>query len=204
MLTLYQAKPAFQARLRSLVNRLADWGVTPNSVTIAAIALSGLGGLAIALFPTASWPLLGLPPVLLGRMALNAIDGMLAREHGLTSPLGAVLNELGDVLSDIALYLPFALIPGISTPAVVGVVMLAMLTEFAGVLGQAIARRRAYDGPMGKSDRALVFATVALLLGLGLTPGNWLTGVWMGVAGLLLWTIANRLRTTLKEVSQCN
>jgi CDP-diacylglycerol--glycerol-3-phosphate 3-phosphatidyltransferase len=35
-------------------------------------------------------------------MALNAIDGMLAREHDMQSPLGAMLNELGDVLSDVA------------------------------------------------------------------------------------------------------
>jgi CDP-diacylglycerol--glycerol-3-phosphate 3-phosphatidyltransferase len=42
-------------------------------------------------------------------MALNAIDGMLAREHGQASRLGAVLNELGDVVADAGLYLPLAL-----------------------------------------------------------------------------------------------
>jgi CDP-diacylglycerol--glycerol-3-phosphate 3-phosphatidyltransferase len=39
-------------------------------------------------------------------MALNAIDGMLAKEFALKSRLGAMLNELGDVFSDAALYLP--------------------------------------------------------------------------------------------------
>ena len=53
-----------------------------------------------------------LPPVLLARMALNAVDGMLAREHAMQSALGAILNELGDVLSDTALYLPLAAAPG--------------------------------------------------------------------------------------------
>jgi len=36
-------------------------------------------------------------------MALNAIDGMLAREHHMQSKLGAILNELGDVVSDTVL-----------------------------------------------------------------------------------------------------
>ena len=37
-------------------------------------------------------------------MAFNAIDGMLAREFGQKSRLGAYLNELTDVVSDAALY----------------------------------------------------------------------------------------------------
>lgn len=41
------------------------------------------------------------------RMALNALDGMLARECNQQTRLGAILNETGDVISDIALYLPF-------------------------------------------------------------------------------------------------
>ena len=61
----------------------------------------------------AAWALLLLPPVLFVRMALNAIDGMLAREFAQKSALGAVLNELGDVVSDTALYLPFATIAGV-------------------------------------------------------------------------------------------
>ena len=44
-------------------------------------------------------------------MAFNAIDGMLAREFGQKSRLGAYLNELTDVVSDAALYLPFAWLP---------------------------------------------------------------------------------------------
>ena len=43
-------------------------------------------------------------------MALNAIDGMLAREFGQKSALGGYLNEIGDVVSDAALYAPFALV----------------------------------------------------------------------------------------------
>ena len=43
-------------------------------------------------------------------MALNAIDGMLAREFNQKSRLGGYLNEITDVVSDAALYLPFAFV----------------------------------------------------------------------------------------------
>ena len=43
-------------------------------------------------------------------MALNAIDGMLAREFIKKSRLGGYLNEITDVVSDAALYLPFAFV----------------------------------------------------------------------------------------------
>ena len=68
-------------------------------------------------------------------MALNAIDGMMAREHGMKSAAGAVLNELGDVISDAALYLPFALVAGVNAPLVVLVVTAAIIGEMAVLLG---------------------------------------------------------------------
>ena len=52
-----------------------------------------------------------LPIVLFIRMALNALDGMLARECNQQTRFGAILNETGDVISDIALYLPFLFLP---------------------------------------------------------------------------------------------
>uniref|UniRef100_B8HUF7 CDP-alcohol phosphatidyltransferase n=1 Tax=Cyanothece sp. (strain PCC 7425 / ATCC 29141) TaxID=395961 RepID=B8HUF7_CYAP4 len=194
--TIYNLKPAFQNLLRPLVNRLAAWGVRPNTITGAAIVLSILtGGLLFVaqIVPQQlGWVFLLLPPVLFIRMGLNAIDGMLAREHNLQTSLGGILNELGDVISDAALYLPFALFPQ-SAYLIVPLVILAILTEMAGVLAVTTGSKRRYDGPMGKSDRAVVFAIVSLLLGCGLTPGLWLPVVWVLVILLLLWTIINRV-----------
>jgi CDP-diacylglycerol---glycerol-3-phosphate 3-phosphatidyltransferase len=212
MLTLYQCKPAFQNWLRPVVNRLATWQVSPNQVTISAILLSGATGLAItqsvnfmnAGFPKTQWALLGLPVALLGRMALNAIDGMLAREHDKSTSLGCILNEIGDVISDSALYLPFSLIPGISAPWIIGIVILASITEMVGILGLAIAKKRSNAGPMGKSDRALVFGLLGLILGLGFKATYWLTGVWIVVIILQLLTIFNRIHSTLQEAESCH
>jgi CDP-diacylglycerol--glycerol-3-phosphate 3-phosphatidyltransferase len=134
-------------------------------------------------------------------MALNAIDGMLAREHAMQTPLGAVLNELGDVVSDAVLYLPFAFIPGINAVLVVILVVLAMVSEMAGVVAVQIGAPRRYDGPLGKSDRALLFGLIALILGLGFRPYV-LFNLALAVALMLsLVTIKNRVQHALQEVS---
>src|SRR5687767_13516873 len=98
MPSIYDLKPRFQALLSQLVKLLATAGVTANHVTVAAMVVSFIVGGTIALFPDDKWPLLLMPPALFARMALNAIDGMLAREHAMKSALGGFLNELGDVL----------------------------------------------------------------------------------------------------------
>lgn len=200
MPSIYELKPRFQALLRPLVRLLAARGVTANNVTITAVILSFIVGAAVAMVPEKKWPLLLLPLALFLRMALNAIDGMLAREQGMKSPLGAILNELGDVFSDTVLYLPLALVPGISSFWVVLVTVLAIVSEMAGVVAVQIGAQRRYDGPMGKSDRAFVFGLLGLLFGLGVEPARWSDGVMMATVVLLVLTIVNRARRALAEV----
>lgn len=199
MATIYQLKPAFQSLLRPIVRGLARAGVTANQVTIAALLLSVATGTAIALYPEARWTLIALGPVLFIRMALNAIDGMLAREHGMKSKLGTILNELGDVVADAALYLPLALVPGFSAPLVVAVVLLAVVSEMAGVVAVQIGASRRYDGPSGKSDRAFAFGALGLLVGLGVPAGWWIAAVLGVMVLLLVFTILNRARNALRE-----
>jgi CDP-diacylglycerol--glycerol-3-phosphate 3-phosphatidyltransferase len=202
MPSIYQLKTHFQSILRPLVAGLASKGVTANQVTFAAIALSAIGGLFILAAPERRWPWLLLPFLLSMRMALNAIDGMLAREHNMKSKLGAILNELGDVISDTLLYLPFALVRGISDWIVVVVCLLAVISEMTGLIGIQIGASRRYDGPMGKSDRAFVFGAAGLLLGLGITAGGWLNIIFLIVTLLLVLTIYNRARGALMEAKE--
>ncbi len=199
MASVYDLKPRFQALLRPLVDSLARRGVTANQVTIAAVLLSFIGGGLIAWRPFEAWPLLLLPLILLARMGLNAIDGMLAREHGQQSKLGALLNELGDVMSDAALYLPLAWVPMVYVPLIEGIVVLAVVSEMAGVVAVQIGAKRQYQGPMGKSDRALWFGALGLALGLGVEAGNWINWGLGVMLALLIVTIVNRARGALKE-----
>lgn len=198
-MTLYALKPRFQALLRPMVGGLASSGVTANQVTLAA----ALGSIAVAAVIAARIDrpalFLLLPVWLFLRMALNAVDGMLAREFGQKSPLGAYLNEIGDVVSDAALYAPFALVAPFAPPMAMLVVALAILSEFAGVLGPAIGASRRYDGPLGKSDRALVFGALGLWIGLGLDVPDWLSWLMPLLALLLAATTINRIRAALAE-----
>jgi CDP-diacylglycerol--glycerol-3-phosphate 3-phosphatidyltransferase len=201
MPSIYDLKPAFQNLLRPLVRGLANAGVTANQVTLAAMLLSFATGAVIALRPEQTGLLLLLPGVMFLRMALNAVDGMLAREHNQKSRLGAVLNELCDVLSDAALYLSLAWVVGFNPALIVGIVLLATVSEMTGVLMQTLGASRRYDGPMGKSDRAFIFGALGLAVGLGVPTGLWLTGVLAVVSALLALTIVNRAKQGLAEGS---
>ncbi|HEX2854027.1 MAG TPA: CDP-alcohol phosphatidyltransferase family protein [Opitutaceae bacterium] len=199
MASIYDIKPAFQNLLRPLTGALARAGVTANQVTVAAAVLSCAVGACVQFSPFESWPLLVMPGFLFVRMALNAIDGMLAREHAMKSKLGAILNEVGDVISDTALYLPLAAVPGFYAPLVVIAVVLAVISELTGIVGVQIGASRRYDGPMGKSDRAFAFGLLALLVGVGLISDTAILSLQLLVVVLLVATIVNRGRRALAE-----
>lgn len=198
MLSLYRIKPRFQALLRPAVGALHRWGVTANQVTLLACAVSVALGLTLYALGAPRAALALVPAWMLLRMALNAIDGMLAREFGQTSRLGALLNELTDVVSDAALYLPLALVAPFSPFWVAVFVVLAGLSEFAGALGPTIGASRRYDGPMGKSDRAFVVGAIALWAALVPLPA---AAAWImpALAALTALTVVNRMRRALAE-----
>src|SRR2546427_1444362 len=164
-MTFYALKPRFQDLLRPLVAPLPRIGVTANMVTIVAAFGSVLVGGLAAWRADSRRVFLIVPVWFLARMALNAIDGMLAREFHQKSVLGGYLNEIGDVVSDAALYAPFALVAPFDMLSIGVMIVLSIMTEFAGVLGETIGATRRYDGPMGKSDRAVVFGALGLWVG---------------------------------------
>ncbi|WP_202404995.1 CDP-alcohol phosphatidyltransferase family protein [Shimazuella alba] len=200
MISIYELKPKFQNLLRPLVQKLAKIGVTANQVTIFAMLLSIATGLIVFAFSSNPLILVIVPIVLFFRMALNAIDGMLAREHNMKSSLGNFLNELGDVISDTALYLPFAYLAGILEPLMLAVIFLAILSEMTGVMGVVIGASRRYDGPMGKSDRAFVFGVLAIILACGVSAGMWTSILLVVLILLMVLNIIFRITRALKEV----
>lgn len=201
MTSIYQLKPRFQALLRPLVRRLAAAGVTANAVTLLAMLLSCALGAGLLLAADSRLFLL-LPVWMFLRMALNAMDGMLAREFGQKSPLGAYLNELTDVVSDAALYLPFVAVAPFGWASVGAVIFLATLSEMTGALGPMIGAERQYDGPMGKSDRAFVFGGLGLWLGLAGALPAWILWLMPAIAALIALNIVNRTRSALAQISK--
>lgn len=169
MISVYDLKPKFQAFLRPLCGSLVKLGVRANHVTLFAMFASIAYGVWMLIEHSNSYlALLLLPLFLFFRMALNAIDGMMAREFDQKSDLGFYLNEIGDIISDIFLYAPFLLYLSTTTIWVgllqILVVIMIPIVEFSGLLSIGLGKVRRYDGPFGKSDRAVIFSIFGYLL----------------------------------------
>ena len=194
MATIYQLKPRFQAFLRPLVRRCAAAGVTANGVTLIAMGISTALGAGLLAAGEQRTLFLLLPLWMFLRMAFNAVDGMLAREFGQKSALGAYLNELSDVVSDAALYLPFVLVAPFGWASVGAVIFLSALSEMAGALGPMVGAERRYDGPMGKSDRAFVFGALGLWVSFVPELPAWSWWLMPAMVAAMILNTINRVR----------
>jgi CDP-diacylglycerol---glycerol-3-phosphate 3-phosphatidyltransferase len=197
MISVYQIKPKFQQLLRPLMRAMRQAGLTPNHITWMAIVLSAGCGVFIYLHPgqSALWLV---PVVLFVRMALNALDGMMAREYQLQSRAGEVLNELGDVVSDLALYAPLLWVFGADAIMFSVFLFLSVINEMAGLLGKAVSGTRRYEGPMGKSDRALLVGLWCFVLLFWPEGKAYSTYVFIGASALLLLSTFVRIRKTIQ------
>lgn len=200
MLNLYQIKPQFQAALRPTAQKLAARGVTANQITLLAAGVSILIGGFLTIFATSAWLFWLLPIWLFVRMALNALDGMLAREFMQESALGGYLNEVGDIVADAALYLPFAFVLGGFQMGLF--IWLAALTEVFGLLGKVHGfNGRRYDGFMGKPERAALFGILAIWYALAGSLNAWASLlVWLAIIAMCV-TCWLRLQNGLRASS---
>ena len=197
MISVYKLKPKFQQLLHPLLVWLHRRGVTANEITVVAIVFSF--GIGVLFWEASAVPLffLALPIGLLVRMILNALDGMMAREFGQTSRLGEVLNEVGDVVSDVFIFFPLLKYHSESLYWVVAFIVLSVLNEFAGVMGKVLGGQRRYEGPMGKSDRALLMGIYGLLAYFGVEIQAYSQVVFAIVIALLLLSTFTRLKKGL-------
>ena len=172
-------------------------GVTANEITIVAIVFSL--GIGVLFWEASQVPLffLALPVGLLIRMILNALDGMMAREFGQSSRLGEMLNELGDVVSDVFIFFPLLKYHPESLYLVVAFIVLSILNEFAGVMGKVLGGERRYEGPMGKSDRALLVGIYGLLAYFGVGIAAYSRVIFAIVIALLFLSTFIRLKKGL-------
>jgi CDP-diacylglycerol--glycerol-3-phosphate 3-phosphatidyltransferase len=201
MASVYSLKPRFQNLLRPLAGQLVSGAATANQITVFACVVSVGTGALLSWHRTPRTWFLALPVWLFVRMALNALDGLMAREFHQQTRLGAYLNELADVVSDGFLILPFARVPGIGLSSTGVMIFLTLISEMAGVLGLAIGGGRRYDGPMGKSDRAVFFGGLALWVGMGNAIPSQALALIPGIISILITlTIYNRVRGGLVEV----
>ena len=199
MISLYKIKPRFQQLLKPLLHLFHRIGFTANSITWMAIALSLILGVLFWIYPN-GYMLWIIPIGLLIRMALNALDGMMAKTYNMTSVSGEILNELGDVLSDAVLYFPLVKLTGVDYRWVLLFIFLSMLNEFIGVLTKAATGTRRYDGPMGKSDRALVISLTCLLFFFLPQVSTAFNYIFAGMSSLLILSSVIRIKNGLSHI----
>lgn len=163
---LYAIKPWFVARLRRVEDALVARRVRPDTVTYAGLAAAVAAGATIAAGGLLDAPLvwLAVPPLLVLRLACNALDGAVARRTGAARAFGAVVNEVCDRAGDAAVIAPTAFVAGAGVAF--GATAAAFAVSATGVLSQAVTGRRDTGGPMGKADRmaAVAIAAVAATL----------------------------------------
>ncbi|MBS0629617.1 MAG: CDP-alcohol phosphatidyltransferase family protein [Verrucomicrobia bacterium] len=192
MSSIYLINPKFQRLLQPTISFLYKSKVTPNQVTIFTTLFSITFGLYFIYAGKESWWMM--PIVLLVRIALNAIDGMMAKQYQIQSLLGAYLTEMGDMISDFFLYLPFAF----EFPWIMAIMLLlSLMSEVAGVLAHTFHAERRYDGPMGKSDRAFCLGSLGFLMSFDLISPLWATIIFTLISCLLCLTIFFRVRNAI-------
>ncbi|MCS4303360.1 CDP-alcohol phosphatidyltransferase family protein [Chryseobacterium sp. BIGb0232] len=199
MISVYKLKPKFQQLLTPVLLFLNKNKITANQITISSILLSAIIGVLFWNADSSKWLFLSLPIGLLLRMALNALDGMMARRFNQTSKLGEVLNEVGDIVSDVIIFFPLLKFQPESIYLIVIFIVLSVINEFAGLIGKIVGKERRYDGPMGKSDRALILGLYGLLVFFGVSitaVSNYIIEI---IIILLLISTYARLKKSLNE-----
>lgn len=195
MISVYKLKPRFQQLLTPVLLFLHKNRITANQITISSVLLSVVIGILFWNADSSKWFFLSLPIGLLIRMALNALDGMMARKFSQTSKLGEVLNEVGDIVSDVIIFFPLIKFQPESLYLIIVFIVLSVINEFAGLIGKVVGKERRYDGPMGKSDRALILGLYGLLVFFDVD----ISGVSVYIFGIIITLLIISTYTRLKK-----
>lgn len=198
MISIYNLKPKFQEALKPILNFLNKLGITANQITISSILLSLFIGVAFWFGDTKNILFLVLPLGLFLRMALNALDGMMARIYNQQSKKGELLNEFGDIISDLFIFFPLIKYEYEILYLVVAFICLSIVNEFVGLLGKVVSNERRYEGPMGKSDRALILGVYGILSYFSINFNKYSIYIFSVITLLLILSTMIRIKKSLK------
>lgn len=146
---------------RSLAAWLAARGVAPNTVSVASVVFAVLAGLSLWLSlgdhgETRGLLLVAAAASIQLRLLCNLLDGLIAVEGGLGSPVGEIYNDLPDRFADAVIFIGAGLalraLPYGMTLGWLAAVA-ALLTAYVRVLGGAVGLPQDFRGPMAKQHR---------------------------------------------------
>jgi len=195
---LYRVKPAVLRGFGPLLDRLERRGVSPDVLTLAAVPVAAIAGLAVFVSPAAPLVLLAVPTAGVIRLVLNLLDGALARRTGAVHPRGEFYNELGDRLGDILMLAPVAFVPGAHAPTVLLGVTVGVLASYAAVATKAAGGTRTYRGVLSKPGRLALLSITAIVVIL-VGPAAWAPFGPLLLVGTTL-TLVERIVLALREL----
>jgi phosphatidylglycerophosphate synthase len=191
------------ALARGAVALLLKTGITPNQISLASIAVSALGAVALLSAPLRPWLFLVAALCVQLRLLCNLLDGMVAVEGGRGTPAGGLYNEIPDRLADSLFLVAWGYACGLDWLGWLAA-LAAACTAYIRVLGGALGLPQDFRGPMAKQHRMALLTAVCMI---GAAEAWWnstgtslIGGLVVAAAGSLLtcWTrtraIAVRLR----------
>ncbi len=188
-MTLDRLRPTFDRLLEPWVAGFDRLGLSPDGVSALAFLVAVAAGGCFVLGPTASaWYVAG--AVLVGlNGTLDVVDGALARRQGVDSDAGDLLDHVLDRYADVAVVAGLA--AGIEAyalgfAAVTGV----LLTSYLGTQVEAVGLDREYGGLLGRADRLVLVAVVAVATAAVDAVDAGATVYGLGPVGWLLVTFA--------------
>jgi phosphatidylglycerophosphate synthase len=197
---IYAIKPWWQGRLTTVEDMLIRYRVHPDVITLAGVVCSGLLGIALWGSGQRPWLALVVIPLAIGRLAANALDGLVARKTGLARPLGEFLNECCDRVADILVFAGLALTSQVVAPLAWGVLVLALFSSFAGVTSKAVGGKRQFGGLLAKADRMIWLAAFSpVVVWRGAVAWNWFL---LAALPALLITLVQRSYWTYRDLKQ--
>lgn len=154
-MTLDQYRSVSDRLLTPVVRVAIRLGLTPNAISVVAIATAGAAGAAYWLADPGSMLYLLGAFLVLANGLLDVLDGMVARQTETDSPGGDLIDHVLDRYADILLLVGLAGGTGefaIGLAAVTGVLM----TSYLGTQAQAVGLDRVYGGLVGRADRLAI------------------------------------------------
>lgn len=201
---IYGIKPWFRQQLQPLIKLL--WNVHPDVLTWAAVVLSCVAGVLLYLSFWTPWYAFVVILLLFLRLALNALDGLLAQQTGKARVAGEVLNEMTDRVADVAIFSGLTLCPLTDKFAGFVAIIAMLMVSYTGVLGKAVGAERVYLGVLGKADRMIYLMVACLAYGfypdfgvMGYSTFTWLMVIFIPLACI---TILQRLLRTLSLIGE--
>jgi phosphatidylglycerophosphate synthase len=166
----------FRKTAHGAVNLCVRNGIHPDVISYLSIVASA--GAAACFWQSGkhNWLLIPGSALCYLRLWFNMLDGMVALAGGKASSRGEILNDLPDRISDVLVFTGVAHSGLCAMVSGYWAAILALLTAYVGMFGQAVGVQREFSGMMSKPWRMVT-----------LHGGAWLTLA-------LLWWADGRIR----------